>query len=547
MESSPNGLAPAGYTWNRSILPWQPEGVASLGNREPQYQYTLSRLPESHPVGTSGAIDNSYRDLPVAQKQAQMDAYMRGGSSLGSSSRTMTTQGGSGLPTPYVAATGPTLTQNANRSPELEGQVQTYIDKLNALSTGYQQAFQGKQSTFDDVIRSLANTYQSQASGAGQAQGQAALNSGLTPLEANQLSGNAVQQLLQQFYPQQAALRSQQADVPIANQQAQQGLATDYASMMANVTAPYLKGVAGSQQTDYLGREKLAADAAIEQAKLAQAAQQAQMQYQQQQAAMDSDYQKAMLQYQLGMKQIEANQGMSQADIAAKMQLAQMGQSGDLLRQQMANQGQLQNTALAGQNQMGIQGAQGQNALLEQMLRNSGQLQNTAMGNMGQLQNTQLAGQNQLANTQATQQYNQPYQQSQIDYNNALAEAAKANAATRGETADNTMFNNLLRMVQSNITTRTGGINQDAINMYAQQYPAAAQGQGPRSVFSPTSWLNNPYTIDPVKVAQFMMVQGNQPPPDTGTVKIKSPEGVVQTVPASSAGYYTSKGGVIVP
>jgi hypothetical protein len=465
----------------------------------------------------------------------------------GNSSTTRTTQGGSGLPTPYTSGRGPTLTQKANRSPELEGQVQTYIDKLNALSTGYQQAFQGKQSTFDDVIRSLANTYQSQASGAGQAQGQAALNSGLTPLEANQLSGNAVQQLLQQFYPQQAALRAQQADVPIANQQAQQGLATDYASMMANVTAPYLKGVAGSQQTDYLGREKLAADAAIERAKLAQAAQQAQMQYQQQQAAMDSDYQKAMLQYQLGMKQIEANQGMSQADIAAKMQLAQMGQSGDLLRQQMANQGQLQNTALAGQNQMGIQGMQGQNAYLEQMLRNQGQLQNTAMGNMGQLQNTQLAGQNQLANTQAQQQYNQPYQQSQIDYNNALAEAARANAATRGDVADNTMFNNLLRMVQSNITTKTGGINQDAINMYAQQYPAAAQGQGPRSVFSPTSWLNNPYTIDPVKVAQFMMVQGNQPPPDTGTVKIKSPEGVVQTVPASSAGHYTSKGGVIVP
>jgi len=448
-------------------------------------------------------------NIPYAM-QAQMDALLAGNNQRNQAflanppnrgaSTTMTTQGGSGLPTPYVAATGPTLIQSANRSPELEGQVQTYIDKLNALSTGYQQAFQGKQATFDDVIRSLANTYQSQASGAGQAQGQAALNSGLSPLEASQLSGNAVQQLLQQFYPQQAALRSQQADVPIANQQAQQGLATDYASMMANITAPYLKGVAGTQQTDFLGRETLGENAVIERAKLAQALQQLQMT----QYATDQDYQKALLQYQLGQQQIAANQGTSQADIAARMQIAQMGQSGDLLRQQMANQGNMDVTQLQGQNQMGTVNANNFADLLKQQMMGQTQLQNTELGNAGQMQNTL-----------AQQEYGRPLQTSQIALNDANAKAAAANAATRGDVADNTMFNNLLRMIQSNITTKAGGVNQDAINMYAKQYPAAAQGQGPGSILKPWTYFNSPYTIDPVKVAQFQMVQGNQPPPTT--------------------------------
>lgn len=162
--------------------------------------------------------------------------------------------------------TGPTSTQNTTsnvvqgRSPELEKGIQDMITQLNSLSTGYQSAFNAKQATFDDVIRSLTNAYQGRASGEAGAIGTAALSSGLAPFEATQLGTNALEEVMRQYYPQLAGLRSEQAQVPIALQDALRGVGQDYSSVLANIISPYQRAVAGTtttgtaEGTDTLGR-----------------------------------------------------------------------------------------------------------------------------------------------------------------------------------------------------------------------------------------------------------------------------------------------------
>lgn len=170
------------------------------------------------------------------------------------------------------AMQGPTLvteqtTQNA-RSPELEAQIQAQTGRLNALQSGYEGAYDAKQETYNDVIQSLINAYQSQGSRQGAATSTSALASGLTPLEAAGAAGDVRADFLQQMWPQVAGLRADQADVGIGLQEAIQGVDQEYANLLAGVIAPYQQGVAGTtvagEETDYLGIQKLLADVAMQ-------------------------------------------------------------------------------------------------------------------------------------------------------------------------------------------------------------------------------------------------------------------------------------------
>lgn len=227
-----------------------------------------------------------------------------------------------------ISPRGPTKVTKAGRAPELEAQITGYIERLNELAAGYQQAFQAKQGTFADVIRSLQNVYQQRAGVESAAQQQAALASGLTPLESTQLGQQALSQILQQFYPQQAALRAQQADVPIAGQQALQGVSQDYAAMLQGVMAPYYRGVAGTKEFDILGQQQLAAQQQ-------QFAQQAAMQQQ----GVDVDWQKALLSAQLEQMGMSQQAAQFAAEQQQQMQLAQMGEAGQWQRAMLGEVG----------------------------------------------------------------------------------------------------------------------------------------------------------------------------------------------------------------
>jgi hypothetical protein len=181
--------------------------------------------------------------------------------------------------------TGPTSissvteTTREARSPELESRSQTFIDRLNEISAGTADAYAGKEATFEDLIRSLSNVSQMRAGQSAGATSTAALNSGLSPLEATQVGDNALNEVLQRYFPQLAQMRSDQADVPIAGQEAQRGLNNDYGDFLNSVLAPYLRAVAGTttekegQETDMLGRLRAISDAAgqMERVKASQA------------------------------------------------------------------------------------------------------------------------------------------------------------------------------------------------------------------------------------------------------------------------------------
>ena len=474
------------------------------------YQDDLSsklRLPYGDPsvlnqMIAQGQAASQFEQSRLAALRSQPARTGLSPAMVAANNRIAVIQSGAGsLPTPYVAATGPTLTQQANRSPELEGQVQTYIDKLNNLSTGYQQAYQNKQNTFDDVIRGLANTYQTQASNASNAQGQAALNSGLSPLEARQLSGGAMEQLLQQFYPQQAGLRAQQADVGIASQQAQQGLATDYANMLAQVMAPYLKGVAGTQETNNFAREQLKESATMDRAKLSQAAQALQVQLQSQQSAQESDWNKALLQYQLGQQQMQQQAAQQAAQLQQAMQLAMMGQSSDLNKIALQDQGAMERAKLQYQQAMGTTGMQTQSDLMRQAMASQGQLANTQLSGETDLMKILQQNAGQMALQQNAQQYGLPAQESQIKYQNAMGEAAlNRTGAVAQEQALTQRMRDIMSMISKNMVTSKGDVNQAWINQMAKAFPEASK-MSSGNMFG----LFKEPMIDPAALAQSML------------------------------------------
>lgn len=178
---------------------------------------------------------------------------------------------------------GPTLTTQqitqAQRSPELEAQIQAQTGRLNELQTGYGAAYDNKQQTFNDVIQSLINASQARGSRNSQASGTAALQSGLTPMEAAGVGQNSMDAVLQQMWPMLAGLRSDQADVGIGLQNALQGVDQEHAQLLQGVMAPYMKGVAGTtvtgEETDILGIQKLLGSLAMQQSQ--QQSQDAQM------------------------------------------------------------------------------------------------------------------------------------------------------------------------------------------------------------------------------------------------------------------------------
>lgn len=236
--------------------------------------------------------------------------------------------------------TGPTATQKtqqvtqAARAPELESQVQTYLDRLNQLSQGFEQAFGAKQQTYEDVIRSLTQASQTRAGTQARGVSTAALASGLTPVEATQLGQGSIEDVLQQYYPQLAGMRAQQADVGVGLQQALQGVDQDYASMIANVIAPYQKGVAGTTATttgesqDILGRLQAMAGVAGTREQIQQQREASESQAQMQQAQLDQQWREAVLGARTQKEALQNAYRIAQMQQAGATERTQMGEAG---------------------------------------------------------------------------------------------------------------------------------------------------------------------------------------------------------------------------
>lgn len=153
---------------------------------------------------------------------------------------------------PVTQNTNMTTTQvnRQSRSPELEANIQGYIDRINSLSQGLTGAYGGVQGTFADMIAAVSDAYRTKASDASAAQREGALASGLTPLEAGGLSNQANLDVLNQMFPQVAQLKAEQAQQGVNLQNAlvelQRG---NYLPFIESVVAPYLQNVAGQTTT----------------------------------------------------------------------------------------------------------------------------------------------------------------------------------------------------------------------------------------------------------------------------------------------------------
>ncbi|MEM4720686.1 MAG: hypothetical protein QXT73_01315 [Candidatus Methanomethylicaceae archaeon] len=146
--------------------------------------------------------------------------------------------------------TSQTTVNKQNPSPELEAAAKAFVDKLNTLSSGMTSAYGGLQAAFDDVIRNLSNTYGSTASRSANQAALNALSAGLTPLEAGGEAQKALAAVLQDYFPQLAGVKAQQANVPVELQNALAQLESNlYLPFLQNVMAPYWEGVAGATQT----------------------------------------------------------------------------------------------------------------------------------------------------------------------------------------------------------------------------------------------------------------------------------------------------------
>jgi hypothetical protein len=200
--------------------------------------------------------------------------------------------------------------------------------------------------------------YQSQGSGAATAAGTSALNAGLSPVEASQLSGDTMAKALQAFAPVYSGLRNEQAGVPVQAANAQQGLMQGlYLPMMGQV-GTYDQAVAGTRNS---GTNTTSPSGAQIASTMLQALQ---MQQQQEQAAQSNrNYQ---IEYAMKQQQMQdENNRYLQGLLATRNnQLA-----GD--QQQTAMQGNAQNF----QNMMAQQGYQQQSGMANQNLQNQMALQ----------------------------------------------------------------------------------------------------------------------------------------------------------------------------
>jgi hypothetical protein len=268
-----------------------------------------------------------------------------------------------------VQKTAPTVTtvNKQNISPQLEALMNQFTGQMNALSGQTQQAYQGKQNTFADLISSLTNMYGAMGAGQSSAAQTSALASGLSPLEAQGAGNNVLQQVMQQFYPQLAQTKTQQADVGIAGAQAQQGILQQLGlPFMQSVQAPYFQNVAGQQQvtTDPLRNMSLLAqltqaqgDDALGWAQLAQQGNQFQQSLANNQnqfgAGISADMQKVMAQ--LGGQKYGVDVGAQlQQDLAGQRSdlgkyLAMLSSGTQLGQTGMYTQAQLLNTQLGAQ------------------------------------------------------------------------------------------------------------------------------------------------------------------------------------------------------
>lgn len=269
------------------------------------------------------------------------------------------------------AATKTTTIQNAP-SPELEAAMQSYLDTMNQVGAGMEQAYGGKQGTYDDLVKAQQDAYRTQGSAMSQGATAGALGAGLTPLEAQQLSQQAWLQSQQQMWPQVAGLRADQAQVAIDYQNALNELNQQYESMMADVMAPYYKGVAGTTttETDELAQQQAIADLtqamneqALLQAQLQQGGQLAAMGQTQDIYQMQQDWEQAQLQAETQRYGIDVGAGTAQSQIVAQQQMNQQQIAAQQAQQQAqieADQQALEAKIAAGQEE---QAAQNQNAL----------------------------------------------------------------------------------------------------------------------------------------------------------------------------------------
>ena len=104
--------------------------------------------------------------------------------------------------------------------------------------------------SFDDVLRAINNTFRSQASAAGTGTSEAALASGLTPLEAQGAGQGANLQVLQAMFPALAQVENQQSQVGVDLMSALTNLNQEsYLPMLSQVMSPYHQAVAGETST----------------------------------------------------------------------------------------------------------------------------------------------------------------------------------------------------------------------------------------------------------------------------------------------------------
>jgi hypothetical protein len=230
-----NSLTPYNYAGNRTANWWQP-------------------------IAAKTAAANV---SPIAPAQDTLNYTRTGSGDL------------AGLYNALMGQTGPTSTVQTsqltrqNESPALMSTANSFIAKLNELSKGFQGAYQGKQNTYQDLINALTNTYGTREAGAIGAAQSGALASGLTPLEAQGAGQGASLDVLAQYFPALAGLRTDQSQVGIDLQNAYKGLQTDLnLPFIQNVLSPYYQAVAGQQTqgtqatTDTLGRTGLLANLA---------------------------------------------------------------------------------------------------------------------------------------------------------------------------------------------------------------------------------------------------------------------------------------------
>lgn len=329
-------------------------------------------------------------------------------------------------------------------SPELESQIQGFQTDLNQLSQGFQQAAGDRQSSFNDVIRSLSSTFNQQAGAASTGVASAALGSGLSPLEASQLGSDTRQKVQQQFFPQQAALKAQQAAIPTELQRDLTGLQQMNSNFIGQTVAPFLQAQAGQETITQNPQAALQAAGQLAAHAESMAQQASQFESQQDLAQQQMVFRQAQLEQQMSIALMQAAQAAASAQQAAQSQATRLVQElqiagldykqaiavaqmqaqtslstssaqiqAGLQKQYLEGQQQLQQLGLTGQNQLLNTGLQNQGGLSEQELQNRGtfltqQLRNLSAQQIAQLESAtglKISGDRLEANTATNQRH----------------------------------------------------------------------------------------------------------------------------------------------